>query len=65
MAQRLVPLDLLPWAMASLPPSSAREAICDGFGVVAVLGKVGFDVHVLVLPMRFRPDTLRAPWDGP
>jgi aminoglycoside/choline kinase family phosphotransferase len=35
MAQRPVPLDLLPWAMASLPPSSAREAICDTFSVVA------------------------------
>ena len=35
MAQRPVPLDLLPWAMASLPSSSASEARCDTFGVVA------------------------------
>ena len=35
MAQRPVPLDLLPWAMESLPPSSVGEAICNDFSVVA------------------------------
>lgn len=35
MAQRPVPLDLLPWAMASLPPSEAAEATFDTFNVVA------------------------------
>ncbi len=35
MAQRPVPLDLLPWAMASLLSSSARELSCDNFSMVA------------------------------
>lgn len=35
MAQRPVPLDLLPWAMASLSTSSAGDVICDTFNVVA------------------------------
>lgn len=35
MAQRPVPPDLLPWAIASLPPASVDDAICNDFGVVA------------------------------
>ncbi|MFT5710617.1 MAG: aminoglycoside/choline kinase family phosphotransferase [Halioglobus sp.] len=35
MAQRPVPLDLLPWAMASVPSSSASDASCETFSMVA------------------------------
>jgi aminoglycoside/choline kinase family phosphotransferase len=35
MASRPVPFDLLPWAMASLPPSPAGETACDAFNMVA------------------------------
>jgi aminoglycoside/choline kinase family phosphotransferase len=35
MAQRPVPVDLLPWAMSCVPNASASEASCDSFTVVA------------------------------